>query len=131
MNKVKCKVQGTYYFFYSQPFLPGDKPRSESGKTSSLRSVRVKPERLKSLNTIIATSNSTPANQQQLPTSPTSLLTTSNNTTSSSATSSPTGTPPASTTPTNANQHSVLERQLNSPLISQQVIAAYDVSNIM
>ncbi|OXU27406.1 hypothetical protein TSAR_003275 [Trichomalopsis sarcophagae] len=90
----------------TSPFLPGDKP----GKTSSLRSVRVKPERLKSLNTIIATSNPVqPANQQQLPSSPTSA-------------SSPTSTPPAPTTPTNPSaQHSVLERQLNSPLITHQV----------
>ncbi|XP_031787592.1 proteoglycan 4 isoform X3 [Nasonia vitripennis] len=104
----------------TSPFLPGDKP----GKTSSLRSVRVKPERLKSLNTIIATSNPVqPANQQQLPSSPTSLLTaTANTTTSSSAASSPTSTPPAPTTPTNPSaQHSVLERQLNSPLITHQV----------
>ncbi|XP_058809368.1 AT-rich interactive domain-containing protein 5B-like [Phymastichus coffea] len=101
----------------TSPFLPGDKPRSESGKTSSLRSVRVKPERLKSLNTIIATSNSTSVSQQQLPNSPTSLLSTSI-TTSSSTASSPTNTPPTSTTPTNG---SVLERQLNNPVLSQQV----------
>lgn len=63
-----------------------------------------------------STSNSTaPANQQQLP-SPTTL-----NPTSSSGNTSPTGTPPTSTT-----HNSVLERQLASPLITQQVKIYYN-----
>ncbi|XP_012535541.1 uncharacterized protein LOC105836206 isoform X2 [Monomorium pharaonis] len=91
-----------------------EKPKAETGgKTSSLRSVRVKPERLKSLNTIIA-NNATPSSQQasQLPSPPPS---------SNASISTPNSTP--STTPTNgtSNNQSVLERQLNSPLISQQV----------
>ena len=81
----------------------------ESGKTSSLRSVRVKPERLKSLNTIIASSPSASRQTSQLPSPPPS---------SDTSTSTPSSTP--STTPTGGSQ-SVLERQLNSPLISQQV----------
>ncbi|XP_043460980.1 uncharacterized protein PB18E9.04c-like [Leptopilina heterotoma] len=85
--------------------LPGEKPRMESGKTSSLRSVRVKPDRLKSLNTIIANAPSA----SQLPSPPPSSTTSS---------STPNSTP--STTPTGGSQ-SVLERQLNSPLMSQQV----------
>ncbi|XP_072759625.1 uncharacterized protein [Anoplolepis gracilipes] len=93
--------------------LSNEKPKTESGKTSSLRSVRVKPERLKSLNTIIANS-ATPSSQQasQLPSPPPS---------SNTSISTPSSTP--STTPTNgtSNNQSVLERQLNSPLISQQV----------
>ncbi|XP_029165143.1 flocculation protein FLO11-like isoform X2 [Nylanderia fulva] len=93
--------------------LSNEKPKAESGKTSSLRSVRVKPERLKSLNTIIANS-ATPSSQQtsQLPSPPPS---------SNTSISTPSSTP--STTPTNgsSNNQSVLERQLNSPLISQQV----------
>ncbi|XP_029670353.1 uncharacterized protein LOC115239780 isoform X2 [Formica exsecta] len=93
--------------------LSNEKPKIESGKTSSLRSVRVKPERLKSLNTIIANS-ATPSSQQasQLPSPPPS---------SNTSISTPNCTP--STTPTNgtSNNQSVLERQLNSPLISQQV----------
>ncbi|XP_050448948.1 uncharacterized protein LOC126850231 isoform X2 [Cataglyphis hispanica] len=93
--------------------LSNEKPKTESGKTSSLRSVRVKPERLKSLNTIIANS-ATPSSQQasQLPSPPPS---------SNTSISTPNSTP--STTPTNgtSNNQSVLERQLNSPLISQQV----------
>ncbi|XP_011269256.1 rho GTPase-activating protein gacJ isoform X3 [Camponotus floridanus] len=93
--------------------LSNEKPKTESGKTSSLRSVRVKPERLKSLNTIIANS-ATPSSQQasQLPSPPPS---------SNTSISTPSSTP--STTPTNgtSNSQSVLERQLNSPLISQQV----------
>ncbi|XP_025990965.1 AT-rich interactive domain-containing protein 5B isoform X2 [Solenopsis invicta] len=93
--------------------LSSEKPKGESGKTSSLRSVRVKPERLKSLNTIIA-NNATPSSQQasQLPSPPPS---------SNTSISTPNSTP--STTPTNgtSNNQSVLERQLNSPLISQQV----------
>lgn len=75
--------------------------------------MRVKPERLKSLNTIIA-NNATPSSQQasQLPSPPPS---------SNTSVSTPNSTP--STTPTNgtSNNQSVLERQLNSPLISQQV----------
>ncbi|XP_011645667.1 myb-like protein P [Pogonomyrmex barbatus] len=93
--------------------LSNEKPKAETGKTSSLRSVRVKPERLKSLNTIIA-NNATPSSQQtsQLPSPPPS---------SNTSVSTPNSTP--STTPTNgtSNNQSVLERQLNSPLISQQV----------
>ncbi|XP_070530554.1 uncharacterized protein [Cardiocondyla obscurior] len=93
--------------------LSSEKPKTEIGKTSSLRSVRVKPERLKSLNTIIA-NNATPSSQQasQLPSPPPS---------SNTSISTPNSTP--STTPTNGtnNNQSVLERQLNSPLISQQV----------
>lgn len=93
--------------------LSNEKPKTESGKTSSLRSVRVKPERLKSLNTIIANS-AIPSSQQasQLPSPPPS---------SNTSISTPNSTP--STTPTNgtSNNQSVLERQLNSPLISQQV----------
>lgn len=93
--------------------LSSEKPKTEIGKTSSLRSVRVKPERLKSLNTIIA-NNATPSSQQasQLPSPPPS---------SNTSVSTPNSTP--STTPTNgtSNNQSVLERQLNSPLISQQV----------
>ncbi|XP_018370849.1 PREDICTED: AT-rich interactive domain-containing protein 5B-like isoform X1 [Trachymyrmex cornetzi] len=93
--------------------LLSEKPKAETGKTSSLRSVRVKPERLKSLNTIIA-NNATPSSQQasQLPSPPPS---------SNTSISTPNSTP--STTPTNgtSNNQSVLERQLNSPLISQQV----------
>ncbi|XP_015596332.1 AT-rich interactive domain-containing protein 5B isoform X2 [Cephus cinctus] len=92
----------------SSPFLPGDKPRAESGKTSSLRSVRVKPERLKSLNTIIANSTSPATQSSPLPSPPPSVNT---------PTSTPCSTP--STTPTGGQ--SVLERQLNSPLMSQQV----------
>ncbi|XP_032691074.1 uncharacterized protein LOC116853882 isoform X2 [Odontomachus brunneus] len=91
-----------------------EKPKTEAGnKTSSLRSVRVKPERLKSLNTMIANS-ATPSSQQasQLPSPPPS---------SNTSISTPSSTP--STTPTNGTNgsQSVLERQLNSPLISQQV----------
>ncbi|XP_014480478.1 PREDICTED: verprolin-like isoform X2 [Dinoponera quadriceps] len=89
-----------------------EKPKTEAGKTSSLRSVRVKPERLKSLNTMIANS-AIPSSQQasQLPSPPPS---------SNTSISTPSSTP--STTPTNgAGSQSVLERQLNSPLISQQV----------
>lgn len=92
-----------------------EKPKiTEVGnKTSSLRSVRVKPERLKSLNTMIANS-ATPSSQQasQLPSPPPS---------SNTSISTPSSTP--STTPTNGTNgsQSVLERQLNSPLISQQV----------
>lgn len=75
--------------------------------------MRVKPERLKSLNTIIA-NNAIPSSQQasQLPSPPPS---------SNTSISTPNSTP--STTPTNgtSNNQSVLERQLNSPLISQQV----------
>lgn len=93
----------------SSPCLPGDKPRTESGKTSSLRSVRVKPERLKSLNTIIANSTPPAIQASQLPSPPPSANTPA---------TTPTNTP--STTPTGGQ--SVLERQLNSPLISQQVI---------
>ncbi|XP_043495814.1 uncharacterized protein LOC122520005 [Polistes fuscatus] len=94
-------------------FPSNEKPKSENvGKTSSLRSVRVKPERLKSLNTIIA-NNTPPTSQQsnQLPSPPPS---------SNTPISTPSSTP--STTPTivTGNQ-SVLERQLNSPLVSQQV----------
>ncbi|XP_011685912.1 PREDICTED: uncharacterized protein LOC105448816 isoform X2 [Wasmannia auropunctata] len=93
--------------------LSSEKPKAETGKTSSLRSVRVKPDRLKSLNTIIA-NNATPSSQQasQLPSPPPS---------SNTSISTPNSTP--STTPTNgtSNNQSVLERQLNSPLISQQV----------
>ncbi|XP_071563691.1 uncharacterized protein [Temnothorax nylanderi] len=93
--------------------LSSEKPKLDTGKTSSLRSVRVKPERLKSLNTIIA-NNATPSSQQasQLPSPPPS---------SNTSISTPNSTP--STTPTNgtSNNQSVLERQLNSPLISQQV----------
>lgn len=81
----------------------------ESGKTSSLRSVRVKPDRLKSLNTIIANTPSASQQASQLPSPPPSSTTSS---------STPNSTP--STTPTGGSQ-SVLERQLNSPLISQQV----------
>ncbi|XP_034181511.2 uncharacterized protein LOC117604966 isoform X1 [Osmia lignaria lignaria] len=94
------------------PFLPGEKPKTETSKTSSLRSVRVKPERLKSLNTIIANSTSSPSQQtNQLPSPPPS---------SNTSISTPNSTP--STTPTNGTgSQSVLERQLNSPLISQQV----------
>ncbi|KZC07679.1 AT-rich interactive domain-containing protein 5B [Dufourea novaeangliae] len=94
------------------PFLPGDKPKTETGKTSSLRSVRVKPERLKSLNTMIANSTPSPSQEaSQLPSPPPS---------SNTSISTPSSTP--STTPTNgAGNQSVLERQLNSPLISQQV----------
>lgn len=96
-----------------QTLLSSEKPKAETGKTSSLRSVRVKPERLKSLNTIIA-NNATPSSQQasQLPSPPPS---------SNTSISTPNSTP--STTPTNgtSNNQSVLERQLNSPLISQQV----------
>ncbi|KAK2585988.1 hypothetical protein KPH14_010561 [Odynerus spinipes] len=93
-------------------FPTNEKPKSEVGKTSSLRSVRVKPERLKSLNTMIA--NTTPPTSQQtsqLPSPPPS---------SNTPISTPSSTP--STTPTivTGNQ-SVLERQLNSPLVSQQV----------
>ena len=88
--------------------LPGEKPRIESGKTSSLRSVRVKPDRLKSLNTIIANTPSASQQASQLPSPPPS----------STSSSTPSSTP--STTPTGGSQ-SVLERQLNSPLISQQV----------
>lgn len=95
-----------------QSFPSSEKPKSEVGKTSSLRSVRVKPERLKSLNTIIA-NNTQPTSQQtnQLPSPPPS---------SNTPISTPSSTP--STTPTivTGNQ-SVLERQLNSPLVSQQV----------
>lgn len=102
-----------YYLLYFQTLLSNEKPKTESGKTSSLRSVRVKPERLKSLNTIIANS-ATPSSQQasQLPSPPPS---------SNTSISTPSSTP--STTPTNgtSNSQSVLERQLNSPLISQQV----------
>lgn len=101
------------YLLYFQTLLSNEKPKTESGKTSSLRSVRVKPERLKSLNTIIANS-ATPSSQQasQLPSPPPS---------SNTSISTPSSTP--STTPTNgtSNSQSVLERQLNSPLISQQV----------
>jgi len=101
------------YPFLLQTLLSSEKPKTETGKTSSLRSVRVKPERLKSLNTIIA-NNATPSNQQasQLPSPPPS---------SNTSISTPNSTP--STTPTNgtSNNQSVLERQLNSPLISQQV----------
>lgn len=96
-----------------QTLLSSEKSKAETGKTSSLRSVRVKPERLKSLNTIIA-NNATPSSQQasQLPSPPPS---------SNTSISTPNSTP--STTPTNgtSNNQSVLERQLNSPLISQQV----------
>ncbi|XP_035719860.1 AT-rich interactive domain-containing protein 5B-like isoform X1 [Vespa mandarinia] len=96
----------------SSSFPSNEKPKSEVGKTSSLRSVRVKPERLKSLNTIIA-NNTPPTSQQtnQLPSPPPS---------SNTPISTPSSTP--STTPTivTGNQ-SVLERQLNSPLVSQQV----------
>ena len=94
------------------PFLTGEKPKSETGKTSSLRSVRVKPERLKSLNTMIANSTPSPSQQaSQLPSPPPS---------SNTSISTPSSTP--STTPTNGTgSQSVLERQLNSPLISQQV----------
>lgn len=101
------------YLSRFQTLLSNEKPKAESGKTSSLRSVRVKPERLKSLNTIIANS-ATPSSQQasQLPSPPPS---------SNTSISTPSSTP--STTPTNgtSNSQSVLERQLNSPLISQQV----------
>lgn len=107
---------GTDYLYcisLFQTLLSNEKPKAESGKTSSLRSVRVKPERLKSLNTIIANS-ATPSSQQasQLPSPPPS---------SNTSISTPSSTP--STTPTNgtSNNQSVLERQLNSPLISQQV----------
>ncbi|XP_076231679.1 uncharacterized protein LOC143177564 [Calliopsis andreniformis] len=94
------------------PFLSGEKPKTETGKTSSLRSVRVKPERLKSLNTMIANSTPSPSQQtNQLPSPPPS---------SNTSISTPSSTP--STTPTNGTgSQSVLERQLNSPLISQQV----------
>lgn len=91
-----------------QPFLPGDKPRSDPGKTSSLRSVRVKPDRLKSLNTMIAGSA---APLSQPPSPPPS---------SNTSTSTPSSTP--STTPTNGTSQTALERQLNaSPLMSHQV----------
>ncbi|XP_014221711.1 flocculation protein FLO11-like isoform X2 [Trichogramma pretiosum] len=83
-----------------------NKSRNETGKSSSLRSVRVKSERLKSLNTMIAGTQQ----QQSVPNSPTSLTAIS-----SSSTSSPTSNSPISTTP-------ALERQLNSPLVSNQVI---------
>lgn len=95
-----------------QTLLSNEKPKAETGKTSSLRSVRVKPERLKSLNTIIANS-AIPSSQQanQLPSPPPS---------SNTSISTPSSTP--STTPTNGTSNqSVLERQLNSPLITQQV----------
>ncbi|XP_054009384.1 uncharacterized protein LOC128892840 isoform X2 [Hylaeus anthracinus] len=94
------------------PFLSSEKPKTETGKTSSLRSVRVKPERLKSLNTMIANSTPSPSQQaNQLPSPPPS---------SNTSVSTPSSTP--STTPTNGTgSQSVLERQLNSPLISQQV----------
>ncbi|XP_076164270.1 uncharacterized protein LOC143145108 isoform X3 [Ptiloglossa arizonensis] len=94
------------------PFLSAEKPKMETGKTSSLRSVRVKPERLKSLNTMIANSTPSPSQQaSQLPSPPPS---------SNTSISTPNSTP--STTPTNGTgSQSVLERQLNSPLISQQV----------
>ncbi|XP_071871543.1 uncharacterized protein isoform X3 [Bombus fervidus] len=94
------------------PFLSSEKPKTETGKTSSLRSVRVKQERLKSLNTMIANSTPSPSQQtSQLPSPPPS---------SNTSISTPSSTP--STTPTNGTgNQSVLERQLNSPLISQQV----------
>lgn len=91
-------------FSILQSFLPGDKPKSEVGKISSLRSVRVKPERLKSLNTIIANA---PSSGSQLPSPPPS----------NTPVTTPTSTP--STTP--IDSQSVLERQLNSPLMSHQV----------
>ncbi|XP_012222365.1 uncharacterized protein [Linepithema humile] len=92
--------------------LSNEKPKTETGKISSLRSVRVKPERLKSLNTMIANSATPSSQASQLPSPPPS---------SNTSTSTPNSTP--STTPTNGtgNNQSVLERQLNSPLISQQV----------
>ena len=99
-----------------QPFLPGDKVKSEVGKTSSLRSVRVKSERLKSLNSMIAVSQQ---QQQTVPGSPTSLMATS-----SSGTSSPTSTPPSSTTP-------ALERQLSSPIFAQQVCIMFSMYKIL
>ncbi|XP_015112997.1 uncharacterized protein LOC107038413 isoform X2 [Diachasma alloeum] len=89
--------------FSTMSQLPdGDKPKTEV-KTSSLRSVRVKPERLKSLNTIIS---SMPSSSP--PTPPPSS--------NASNTSSTSITP--STTPTESQ--SVLERQLNSPLVNNQ-----------
>ncbi|XP_063989214.1 AT-rich interactive domain-containing protein 5B-like isoform X2 [Diachasmimorpha longicaudata] len=89
--------------FTTTSHLPdSDKPKTEV-KTSSLRSVRVKPERLKSLNTIIS---SMPSSNP--PTPPPSS--------NASNTSSTSITP--STTPTESQ--SVLERQLNSPLINNQ-----------
>ncbi|XP_023245009.1 mucin-17-like [Copidosoma floridanum] len=122
------------------PTRPESASSSSSSKTSSLRSVRVKPERLKSLNTMIATCNSQVSPVSSSSPTTTSMMTTttimmtstttttttmtSNSTSSSSSSlvSSPAGTPPASAVNAASNQqHSVLEKQLNSPLISQQV----------
>ncbi|KAK0159627.1 hypothetical protein PV327_010722 [Microctonus hyperodae] len=96
--------------------LSSEKPKTEV-KTSSLRSVRVKPDRLKSLNTIIASSNiNTMSNysQNSLPSPPPS-----SNGSLTSILSTPATTP--STTPTGIQNNSVLERQLNSPLMSQHL----------
>uniref|UniRef100_A0A0C9RMP8 ARID5B_1 protein n=1 Tax=Fopius arisanus TaxID=64838 RepID=A0A0C9RMP8_9HYME len=93
--------------FSTMSHLPDvDKPKTEV-KTSSLRSVRVKPERLKSLNTIIS-SMPTSMPSSNPPTPPPSS--------NASNTSSTSITP--STTPTDSQ--SVLERQLNSPLVNNQ-----------
>ncbi|XP_046599199.1 formin-J isoform X1 [Neodiprion lecontei] len=92
----------------STPILPGEKPKAEVGKISSLRSVRVKPERLKSLNTIIANTVTPSSQSSQLPSPPPS---------SNTPVTTPTTPPP--TTPNDGQ--SVLERQLNSPLIFHQV----------
>lgn len=102
-----------------QPFLSGDKPKTEGGKTSSLRSVRVKPERLKSLNTMGSHNSTIPNKNSQLasPSPPPS-----SNVSTSSSMSTPSSTP--STTPTSivgVSSQNVIERQSSSPLISQQV----------
>ncbi|XP_043268787.1 AT-rich interactive domain-containing protein 5B-like isoform X2 [Venturia canescens] len=106
----------------SSPFLPGEKPKTEGGKTSSLRSVRVKPERLKSLNTIAA-NNATIVNQNsQLPSpSPPPSSNASTTSTSNTPSSTPSTTPTSIVSGSVGVSQNVIERQLSSPLISQQV----------